>query len=659
MQPRHALTARLANLKSWQYGVTKQIVHIADFMRAHGYSNADTEATFDRLTKRANAARVSIFFIAEAGRGKSELINALFFADLGRCLLPSDAVQATRCITEVRYNRNESPHLRVLPIESREAPRRFADLYADQAEWQTIPFTIDDPDSMHLAFNALAETRSATIAESVAWGLRSDSVTNPRRDGDGIEVPKWRYAIINYPHPILDAGLVVIDTPGLSILAAEPEFSRENIPMADVVIVVLDAAESITKPDLAIWRKKLGWSHSFREREKDGSNQTRIVVVNKIDRLMLKGHADNTEADRLWLLEIDKRIQVVAESMRIESSKVIPVSAALALQGAFANDQDALLRSRLFLLERALAEQLPNDWEAALGKDILNTLSRTLDSVQASLDQARFDALARLNELGELRKKNQAITQTLSQETDDKRISLQAAIEELRVIKPIHSKLANELAALTSPAVAKQDAAETAKQIGVSLRSGTLNDVLSSYFALLHQRIGAIDNKLDEIRTVFGNLGEHHFRRIGMGHFEVHPFATNRFQIEIDKAQEAAAAELTKSGNFLARRSSAVAEQFESVIVGRIVHLFEIAHRESTSWMRGVFSGIERPLDKLSKRLDERATRIAAIHSAELDLAEKIAEFQAALDVIKSKHAELGILRDSLERFAGNRRNAE
>ena len=659
MPPRHALTARLAELQSWRYGITTQIVRIADFTRSHGYSGADTEATFDRLTDKANAARVKIIFIAEAGRGKSELINALFFSDLGRRLLPSNALKATRCITEVRFDRNVSPHLRVLPIESREAPRRFADIYADRSEWHTIPFEIDDPESIHATFNVLAETRRSTIAESVAWGLRSDSVTNLRSDSDGIEVPKWRYAIINYPHPILEAGLVVIETPGLSVLTAEPEFSSDFIPTADAVIIVLDAAEGITKTDLAIWKEKLGGSRNLREREKDELNQARIVVVNKIDQLISAGKADTKEADRLWLEEINKRIRDVADLMRIESDKVIPVSAALALQGAFGKNQEILLRSRLFHLERALADQLPGHREIALGKEILNTLSSTLESVQASLDQARFDALDGLNDLGKIRKKNQPITQLLSRETDDKQASLQSALVELRAIKPIYGKLSNELAALTSPAIAKQDAADTAKQIGESLRSGTLNDILSRYFSLSRQRIHTIDQKLDEIRTVFGNLGEHHFRQTGLGHFEVHPFATNRFQIEIDKAEEAAAAEFPKAGNFLVRRSGAVAEQFESLISDRIVHLFEIAHRESTAWMRGVFSGIERPLDELRKRLDERAIRVAAIHSAELDLAERIAEIQAAIDVIKSKHAELGVLRDSLERFTGKRRRTE
>jgi predicted GTPase len=659
MQPKHALTARLANLQSWRYGITTQIVRVADFLRAHGYSSAETEATFDQLTATANAARVNIIFIAEASRGKSELINALFFSDLGRRLLPSGIRQATRCITEVRFDRERKTSLRLLPIESREAPRRFADIYADDAEWQTIPFDADVPTSIDSAFATLAETRRATVAETVAWGLHTGSKTGAGVADGYVEVPRWRYAVINFPHPILDAGLVVIDTPGLSALTAEPEFSRENIPEADAVVVVLDASEGVTKPDLAIWKEKLGGSRNFRERERDESGQARIVVMNKIDRLFEADPIDEKEADRKWLKEVDRRVQDVADLMRIEPIKVVPVSALMALHGAFENDQDAQLKSRLYRLERALADHLPAHREALLGKDILNTLSSTLESIQGTLDQGRFEALEGLRALGDIRTKNQAMSEALARETGDKRTQLAAALQELRAIKPIHTKLANELAALSSPAIAKLDATDTAKRISGTLMTGKIPDTLSEYFAATRKHVAAIDAKLDEIRTLFGNLGEKHFRIIGLGHHEVHPFATNRFQIEIDKAEEEAYAELTRTGNMLVRRASAIAEQFEIAIAPRVIHVFEIAHRESTSWMRGVFLGIERPLEELNKRLTARAAKVEVVRSAELDLAEKIAEFQARLDVIKSKHAELGVLREGLERFAGRRRKAD
>ena len=40
-------------------------------------------------------------FLAEFSRGKSELINALFFSDFKERLLPSDVGRTTMCPTEI------------------------------------------------------------------------------------------------------------------------------------------------------------------------------------------------------------------------------------------------------------------------------------------------------------------------------------------------------------------------------------------------------------------------------------------------------------------------------------------------------------------------------------------------------------------------------
>jgi hypothetical protein len=659
MQPKHALTARLANLQSWRYGVTTQIARVADFLRENQYSNRETEALFDALTAKANRASVTVIFVAEAGRGKSELINALFFGDLGRRLLPSGILHATRSITEVRFDRTRPTGLSLLPIETREAAQRFADIYADETQWRHILFDADHPESIARAFAALAEIRRVSVAEAVEWGLHSESLTNISRDGGWVDVPRWRYAVINFPHPLLDAGLVVVDTPGLAALTAEPEFTRENLPAADAVVVVLDAGEGVTKPDLAIWKEHLGGARNFRDRERDEAVQARLVVMNKIDRLHFPDPLDPKQADRTWLKEVDKRVQDIADLMRIEPIKVLPVSAALALEGAFTQNQDLQLRSRLYRLERALAAHLPEHREATLGREILNTLSQTLEAVQADIDQSRFNALEGLRALGDLRKKNQALSEAISREAGDRRTHLINALDELRTVKPIHTKLASELHALTDPANARQDATQTAQQIAASVMPSRSQEALNAYFARTREQLLQVNAKLDEIRTLFGNLGERHFRLLGIGHHEVHPFATHRFLAEVVKAEEISRAELAKSSSLLARRGAAQAGAFETHVASRVVHVWEIAHRESASWMRGVFHGIERPLEEAMKRMNERSGKIEQIRSAELDLAEKIAELQATIDVIKSRHASLGVVREGLERYAGRRRSDE
>jgi hypothetical protein len=201
------------------------------------------------------------------------LINGLFFSDLGRRLLPAGLGRTTCCVTELRFDRDMATGIRLLPIETRESPRQFSDLYADAGQWRSVGFSADDAASVARALAALSETKRISLAEAVAWGLHGQGMgTSAGPSGATfVEVPRWRYAIINFPHPLLDAGLVIIDTPGLAALSAEPELARERIPRADALLLVLDATEGVTKPDLAIWKEHLGGARNIRERELDES----------------------------------------------------------------------------------------------------------------------------------------------------------------------------------------------------------------------------------------------------------------------------------------------------------------------------------------------------------------------------------------------------
>ncbi len=67
----------------------------------------------------------------------------------------------------------------------------------------------------------------------------------------------WRHAIINMPHPLLKQGLVILDTPGLNAVGAEPELTVNLIPQAHAVVFILGADTGVTRSDLAIWREHL------------------------------------------------------------------------------------------------------------------------------------------------------------------------------------------------------------------------------------------------------------------------------------------------------------------------------------------------------------------------------------------------------------------
>ena len=130
---------------------------------------------------------------------------------------------------------------------------------------------------MARAIQKVAEVRRVTQAEAAALGFWHDEVPedNPLPGADGlIEVPKWRHALINMAHPLLKQGLVILDTPGLNAIGAEPELTVSLLPQAHAVVFILAADTGVTKSDLT-WRQHLAVLGEGRE--------SRLVVLNKID----------------------------------------------------------------------------------------------------------------------------------------------------------------------------------------------------------------------------------------------------------------------------------------------------------------------------------------------------------------------------------------
>ncbi|HEX4857446.1 MAG TPA: dynamin family protein, partial [Usitatibacteraceae bacterium] len=448
------LTERLADMQSWRSGLLRQIERVGTFLRDHRFLTDETAAALDRAEQAVKGLRLTIAFVAEAGRGKTELINALFFAGGGRRLLPAGPGRTTRCVTEIRFDRGVQTSVRLLPIETRENPMRLDDLLADDAHWRVIPFDADNPDSTQRALAALSEAKRISFADAVALGLHAEGVAVPADETQStmVDVPRWRYAVINFPHPLLDSGLVIIDTPGLAAFTSEPELARQRVPSADAILMLLDANKPVGKADLAIWRDHLGAGSGPQRTAASASAEstpTRLVVLNKIDLLQTPGDAV-PDSTRMLMQQIDERTRLTAELLRIDPIRVIAISARLGIAGRLAGEPDSDIRSRLYLLERALSEGLPTRRQDALTATLSPILEDALESAQQMLDDDRFETLERLRELTQLRAKNEKLGASIGSQTTLRQDRLDAALKELRSVRNVHAKLGDQLSSLAN-----------------------------------------------------------------------------------------------------------------------------------------------------------------------------------------------------------------
>ncbi|MCV5919085.1 dynamin family protein, partial [Escherichia coli] len=82
------------------------------------------------LAQRVAAEKLVVAFVAEFSRGKSELINAIFFADTGRRILPATPGRTTMCPVELSYDPDEPPSLKLLDIDTRLGTQSLTELRA-------------------------------------------------------------------------------------------------------------------------------------------------------------------------------------------------------------------------------------------------------------------------------------------------------------------------------------------------------------------------------------------------------------------------------------------------------------------------------------------------------------------------------------------------
>ena len=127
-----------------------------------------------RLEAQMRTDKVMVAFVAEFSRGKSELINAIFFAGYERRIMPASAGRTTMCPTELGYDADVPPCLRLLPIETRLQPQALTEWRAVPEKWTRVDLDVNDPAELAQALEKVAEVRIVSRDEARALGFWHD-----------------------------------------------------------------------------------------------------------------------------------------------------------------------------------------------------------------------------------------------------------------------------------------------------------------------------------------------------------------------------------------------------------------------------------------------------------------------------------------------------
>ncbi|UPQ82494.1 dynamin-like GTPase family protein [Pseudomonas knackmussii] len=360
---------------TWKRDLVREITRYRSWL-AHNRLNSDAvEARLDRALKLLRTDHITLAFVGEFSRGKTELINSLFFSDYGQRILPSRAGRTTMCPTELFFDpRAERSYIRLLPIESRLEETSIAQLKRTPHVWTNIALDATNPDAMVEAFTQVASTKSVALEHAIQLGFHPGALERSETDGE-VMVPAWRHAMVNFDHPLLRQGLRILDTPGLNALGSEPELTLSMLPSAQAVIFLLSADAGVTASDMGIWQQHI--------RQLDDGNRNRLfAVLNKIDVLW-----DDVSGEA-FVNEAIQRMQAgTAQQLGIAVDDVLPLSAKQALLAKIRGDQSLLERSRLLALEHLLCERILAQKERLLEEQVVRQVLALLQNSQHILTQ--------------------------------------------------------------------------------------------------------------------------------------------------------------------------------------------------------------------------------------------------------------------------------
>lgn len=603
------LVQKFQEYSNWRSGVVAALERYRAWIGASDLADAASDQRFSRVRARLADDKLSIAFVAEFSRGKSELINAIFFADYGQRVLPSSAGRTTMCPTELLYDETFPPSIRLLPIETRAEAQSTSDFKAQSQVWTVLPLDISSGEGMLEAFKQVSLTKRVPIDEAQRYGLYDetdpDAALSVGQDGL-VEISQWRHAIVNFPHPLLKEGLVIIDTPGLNAIGTEPELTLNLIPNAHAVLFILAADTGVTKSDIDVWRNHIG------------TGPGRMVVLNKIDSMW-----DELRTPAEVEQQISGQVASVAQTLSLPQHQVFPISAQKGLVGKVNRDAELLAKSRLPALENALSGELIPGKQEIIRAQLASEMNELAASRQALLAARLRNVVEQLVELRSLRGKNQNIIEHMMKRVELEKKEFDGSLLKLQGTRAVFTRLSTEVFTSLGMDILKEDIRNTRDAMEKSKFSSGLRQAVKSFFAQIQNNLALSGRKTEEISAMMTVMYRKFSTEHGLALSTPMPFSLEKYRKEIEMIEGVYHKQFGTAAIMTTPQVVLMTKFFDS-IASRVKQSFLQANRDVEAWLKVVMSPLEAQIWEHKSQLKKRRQSIERIHMATDSLEEKV-----------------------------------
>jgi hypothetical protein len=531
------------------------------------------------------------------------------------------------CPTEIFWDPNEEPYVKLLPIETRKNDESLVLLKKTPGAWTKLRLNTESPEAMQNAFHALVQQKEVSLDEARALGLWDDKdvmMVQAMQSRGKVDVPLWRHALINFPHPLLKSGLVILDTPGLNTLGTEPELTINIIPNAHAVIFLLATDTGVTKSDMAIW------TNYIRDRA-----SKKIAVLNKIDILW-----DDLKTPQEVQDMIQSQVDSTARQLSLPTSDVFAISAQKALLARVREDPVLLAKSGIEKVERALAQNVIASKHTILRNTILLETGNMVKSSRKTFQLRVTASRAQLEELNALRGKNRDVVQSLLDKVSADRRVYEESMRTYTLSNQKVSQMGEALMQQLKLSSLDQMLDKSREEIGESWTTPGLNRSMKKLIAQTTELADRITRQGVEIKGLGDELyhlfhAKHGFEARTPPKLDMTPFH-HSMQALVKTTDEFCDDPI----NVMTEKHFLVRKFFFS-LVAQARAVFETAHYDANIWLKGLLAPLKLQIAEHKSQLDKRTESLMKIHENLDSLQKSIVEVEEQATTLQSQSAAL------------------
>jgi len=623
---------QLHEYSQWREEIVQAIEMYREWRNRYGLSDPNSTDTLLNMLNGLSHDRITLAFAAEFSRGKTELINSLFFAETGVRLLPSSPGRTTMCPTELFYDEAGS-YIRLLNIESRLEDISLVEYKQNPERWTQIDLDCDSPTQMQEAFKELVAVKTVSKEEADKLGLwnEREAAELGLLDRSEVEIPCWRHALISFPHPLLKEGLCILDTPGLNALGTEPELTLNMLPSAQAIIFVLAADTGVTKSDLEMWRNHISIARGT-------GKQGLAVVMNKIDSMW-----DDLAGETGYEASIISQIKNSASILGVSEKLIFPVSAKQALLAKIKSDDALLEKSRLAGLENYLSDDILNHRRKILTETVVRNIGFLVNE-SLSLTEIKYkNATSQLEEFKKIDFENSDMTGKLMAETRDRQNAYLVNVENFQASRRVFSVQAKMLVDSLAKERIDEVIHRTKDDMAKSLTTYGMKQNIRKLFDELRDLLQDAVDTTNETRRLVKAIHKKFRDEYGFKEIEPQLFSIKQYQFELEQIFEEG--ELFRSSaRTTMTEQSVVVKKLYSTIILKAREVLKHANKDATTWSNSVLSPLMHQIKDHKKQIESRLQMLRKISGSKESIEENIANLAAELGPLKQQHMELKMI---------------